>query len=367
MSRWSPRIRHFIVAGAALAAACSSNNATAPSTTTTTSSGLSNPQVATTDLQTVDTSFKTPALTSFSTLSTEFIPSSPRLAALIHATVPQVGASAPTYGAVAAHVAALRAGLFSGSMRLSILPPGDLGKIYVKTSATSAYTWASTLTGGPSNGVRFVLYQVNASLQVVSPLDSIGYVDFLDESSGSTNKLEIKIVVGSTTYADYTISGTDGTTPSLTMAGYVSNGTNQVNFNISYSANTSTGTFSDVSTISVPSLSLNYSFDISATNPTATTVTVTISYDLSDATDSLSAQGTLTENTSTSSESGSITVKENGQSFATISISGSTVTFTGSSGGSLSATQEATLSSLFASGGELEADILLLIIPFAIL
>jgi hypothetical protein len=139
----------------------------------------------------------------------------------------------------------------------------------------------STLAGGPSNGVRFLLYQTDtATGQPSLPLYQIGYLDLADVSTTSVNAVRLLLKVGSLTAADYTVTE-DKTTSSLTLSavGYVTNavvsGSPIVNFNLShtltltdsslatdYQANDGSATVSLVSTVSgsggTPSLTLDW-------------------------------------------------------------------------------------------------------------
>jgi hypothetical protein len=99
---------------------------------------------------------------------------------------------------------------------------------------------ASGRTGAPSNGVRFILYRVSSSTGLpVEPLEEIGYVDITDETD-ITNRVGVTVVLGSTTVADYTVSGSVSSTStsfswSFSAAGIVRNqtGTRQVDFELS--------------------------------------------------------------------------------------------------------------------------------------
>ena len=98
----------------------------------------------------------------------------------------------------------------------------------------------STLAGAPSNGVRFLLYQIDTANGTPSlPLFPIGYVDLTDVSTASVNALHLLLRVGSLTAADYTVTE-NKTTASLTLSavGFVTNavvsGSPTVNFNLSH-------------------------------------------------------------------------------------------------------------------------------------
>jgi hypothetical protein len=367
MPSWSPSRLAALGALAGLLLATCSKNSTSPSTT----AGLNNPVTESTDISAVDTTFKSPALSSFTILAGQFIASSPKLAALLRATAPQAAVTRSGYASAAAQLLALRDGFASGAVRFTVIPDSVWGRIYHLTSATSGYVRSSGT--GPTNGVRFVLYQTS-NFQVTTPLDSIGYVDLLDKSTGSTNALEVVITVGSATYADYTISGSASTgLDNLSMTGFITDTHTMVNFTITFAENTSAGTVSEQSTISAPSLPFNYTFKFTASSSTSgstTTTTVTVNFNLSDATDTVAASGNLTEVQTTgqsTTESGTITVSANGQTFATITATsnGSGDTITGTNG-PLTAAQSQAVSALFASGVAVEAEILFLIIPFTV-
>ncbi len=97
----------------------------------------------------------------------------------------------------------------------------------------------STLAGAPSNGVRFLLYELNDTTKLPRiPLYPIGYLDLADVSTVSANALHVLLKVGSQTAADYTVTE-NKTTANLSLAavGYVTNVTVSgptVTFNLSH-------------------------------------------------------------------------------------------------------------------------------------
>ncbi len=96
----------------------------------------------------------------------------------------------------------------------------------------------STLAGAPSNGVRFLIYEVDTTGMPVLPLVQTGYLDLSDESNPSVNTLRVLLKVGSQTAANYTISENKTTTSlTLTAAGSVTNVVSAgatVTFNLSH-------------------------------------------------------------------------------------------------------------------------------------
>jgi hypothetical protein len=97
--------------------------------------------------------------------------------------------------------------LTAGASLISIVPDTLRGSVFRWDSAASAYYRAAT-TGGPDNGVRFVLYAVGDSGRIVYPLAEVGYADLLDESTETSAMLHIIVrdVAGAVTVVDYVIA-----------------------------------------------------------------------------------------------------------------------------------------------------------------
>jgi hypothetical protein len=97
--------------------------------------------------------------------------------------------------------------LSAGVSLISIVPDTLRGSVFRWDSAASAYYRAAT-TGGPDNGVRFVLYAVGDSGRIVYPLVEVGYADLIDESTESSARLHIIVrdVAGAVTFVDYVIA-----------------------------------------------------------------------------------------------------------------------------------------------------------------
>ena len=198
--------------------------------------------------------------------------------------------------------------------------------------------------------------------------------DLIDQSTPSTNALEIKVVSGGTTYADYTVRGTySSTSATLSIAGFVTDGTTVVNFTITYSADSNAGTFSEQSTIDVPSLNFHLVFNLDATSSvsgTVTTVPITLHFSMTIGSETVTADGTITttfdSQSGATTVSGTIPVKVNGQTYAIINVSNSGTTITGPNGGTLTADQQQAVEELFLTGDQIELYILLLFVPFAV-
>src|SRR3989475_1079633 len=354
LKRWMRR-GLVLAAGLALAAGCGKESGTGPGKVT-----LSDPANTTATLQAVAATFTTPAFQSFAALGTFFIPKTAAAAgaALIEATLPRMPTTdARSYARSAQRARALASVLLAKSVAASIFPPSVLGTTYVWDPSSSSYV-ASTLTGAPSNGIRFIIYTLSGYLPAV-PLNQIGYVDLTDQSTSSATVLGVRLVgttgTPSVTYADYTISGTfSETSISGALAGYVTDGTTRIDFSTTYSA-TATD-FSYQSTIDVASAGVHIIYSITGTVVSSTTETISIDYRVTIGNETVEAKGTFTVTVSgsTATITGSLLVTLNGQSFAKIEYSPSgDVVITNPSGQPLTTAEEAAVAELFQVAGDL--------------
>jgi hypothetical protein len=253
-------------------AACGGDKGTGPGKGT-----FSNPANTKAQLQAVAAPFATPAFESFAGLSLYFVPpaASPAVATLIQATLPRgPTADAQPYAKSVLHARALAHALLGNPIPASIFPSTALGTTYVWDASSYSYV-ASSLTGAPSNGIRFIIYTLSSGLPAV-PLNANGYVDFTDRSTATATILGITLVATSgtsaATYADYTITGSFSTTSfSLALAGYVSDGTTRVDFSLTDGG---TGTaFSFEATMDVAAAGVHIAFSDTYTEDSPTTAT----------------------------------------------------------------------------------------------
>ncbi|HEU4700131.1 MAG TPA: hypothetical protein VFS40_13190 [Gemmatimonadales bacterium] len=218
------------------------------------------------------------------------------------------------------------AGLSASS---AAIPPAVLGKTFVYDEAQAQYV-VSDRTGGPGNGVRFVLYAVNpATGQIVSPLNEIGYADLVDLSSGSTTSARLSIVSDGTTYLEYTASGsTTSTSASVRVDGFVTNGTTRANFDL------------DTKLVGSPtggSTTLDYSLDVPQRK---LALDYQLSFTTASGADQLSLDLSLKgpngwvniTGKAQPADGAQFDVKVNGEGFAKLTSDGTTVTFTDENG-----------------------------------
>jgi hypothetical protein len=124
---------------------------------------------------------------------------------------------------------------FGSASPLALFPVDLLGKTFVYNPDSAKYVLDPQAVGAPADGVRLILYAVDPVLhQPLIPLQSVGTLDLIDVSNASQDAVEIVATVGSVTYIDYTASASVGTTSAtLGAVGYVSNGTDRLDFNLS--------------------------------------------------------------------------------------------------------------------------------------
>jgi hypothetical protein len=181
-----------------------------------------------------------PALASFGSLATvSGLPASASAAAL--------GAVAGLTNA-AAHGRwdATAPAMARAAVRSADVLPGDVrGQLYTYNETTAQYEGAAS-PDAPTSGVRIVLYAWDALAgHPASPLVDVGYVDLIDESTPTQNRLHVRLVrkEDAAVLMDYAITHTVTTsTESFSIAGSANNGTTTVNFDLSGTMGTSAAT-----------------------------------------------------------------------------------------------------------------------------
>jgi hypothetical protein len=130
---------------------------------------------------------------------------------------------------------------FGSSAPLALFPADLLGKTFVFNPDQEQYEIDETRTDAPEDGVRLILYAVDPVLGLlVTPLDEVGYLDLIDVSTASSDALRLVAVIGNETFLDYVASATQTTTSATIAAeGFLSDGTDQVDFDLSLTAATS--------------------------------------------------------------------------------------------------------------------------------
>ncbi len=178
-----------------------------------------------------------------------------------------------------------------------VVPDTLYGAIFTWNPDSARYFRTQT-TGGPSNGVRYVLYAVDPAGGVVTPLVPIGAVDLLDESTPITGIMHVQVEDSSgTTYLDYTATLVSRVVFfTASVSGFVTNGASgpankTLTFSITAQMDLTTRTAQATFTLNAPALSV-------AVEATSTklqgTETASLTYTLSRSGETLRQQGYLT-------------------------------------------------------------------------
>ena len=193
---------------------------------------LSDPAAVTAELQAVDSAFGSATFQSYSELSWLITPAAGgalrNAAVIVEGSTPALR-NDPAYvrgskrAAAWSQLVPQMAELNSGP----IIPDAVYGTTYEWDVNTDAYV-ATSRTGAPANGVRFILYAVSSiTLTPVEPLVEVGLVDLMDESTLGSLRLHIRVqgVGGTPTYLDYTaVVVSNATSLTATVNGSLSNG-----------------------------------------------------------------------------------------------------------------------------------------------
>jgi hypothetical protein len=307
------------------------------------------------DLQAMDSTFASPAFASFSTFSLMFdaaLGGSPIISNSA-AAISVRGGSTAAIKAAAARSAQRLAAIFAQQSKLSASKSAHggasmaisstiAGKTFIYDAGSNSYVM-SDVSGAPANGVRFLLYAVDpVSFAPVTPLVETGHVDLIDMSAGTTQAARVLVQSGGTTYVDYTVSATSGTSSGqVTVTGMVTDGNHQANILLR-----STITFNAGLTLSysltLPKRDVSINLTVSASDLNQTTSTINVSLTMKGPNGTVAMSGQFTETT------GTLNVRINGEAFATITTNGTTTTITRNDGTPLSDDEMTAMDGVFA-------------------
>lgn len=323
--------RHFtVVALAALVLGCSGDT-TAPD-------APFDPAGTSSDMSAIGASFDSPALLSFTAASPEIGATTGGSAAMALRAAPTLALATGGESGATAYAAALARSYAASShpsLAVSGIPSELLGITFVYDTVQDHYT-PSTLTGAPSNGVRFLLYAVNpASGLPIEPLIEVGYVDVITTETSTSGSANVVVVSGGVTYLDYTAqyigrATSTTTTIDVGVTGYVTNGDDRVNFDLDTRL-TSTTSGIDLGldyVLTVPTRG-GFRIDLESTITAAFSGSPSTTLNLT----ARGAHGTVNIRGTATNEGGTFEVRVNGDLFATIVVSvGADAVFTGADG-----------------------------------
>ncbi len=227
------------------------------------------------------------------------------------------------------------------------IPAAALGRTFVYDTAFARYV-VSDLVGAPFDGVRFVLYAVDPITdRVVLPLAQTGFADITRTLDGAIATVRLEAFAGGATpekVLDYTATVSGAPVPTALVQGFARHGGDSLTFRL-------------VTAVSL--VASRYSLDWRSAVPTRAfatrvtqaltvsgeTITVAIDALLRSGSRSISMTGTVDGATG-----GTITVKLDGETFATIETVGALEAdpvILGPAGGPLTPAQESMLRALF--------------------
>ena len=305
------------------------------------------PELSAADLQAVQGAFADAVFESFAVSSDGFL-LVPDSAGAVPVAVLQASVAAATAGShweAAAAAETFAAGPASGPL----LPVEFLGRTYVHDA--DGYRWDETRSDAPTNGVRFVLYEVDPVTHTpgTSP---IGYVDVLDESTDLVYVARVVVVTAEVERINYTVSAEVGNqSVTLTVSGFIGDGTTQVDVELSMTfvedLPVSRATVDHL--ISVPSRD----FEVDATvvfefNDETLQGSIDVDASFAQGAHSVTVDGVVAfSEGNVPSEGGTFEIHVDGQLFATITVDGDTVTVRNATGGELTSAHAQAVRTIF--------------------
>src|SRR6266446_5313705 len=342
--------------GAALGAALvlgACNSATAPVS-------LRDPAATAAQAAAIDSAFTAPVVASFQALGTSIHAAPP----VVHPAVRALGVvlaqpGTDRYAVLAAQGRAFQQLVpsFASFAATAIFPDTLLGAVFSWDPSLHSYYRSST-TGGPSNGIRFLLHAIDELTgEPATPLTQVGYADLLDESSGGTARLEIQVknTDGSITYLDYTFSGS-GTSSSFTasVTGMITNGLSggankTLTFSVTITGSSSSVTLTSSYTLNNPAVTVQETVTIT---DDGTTTTLTLSFTFSGPGETITLSGTVAASDATGDGTVNLTFRINGATFATITGSTTNPTIARPGGRQLTGDELSALVRLFQAAAD---------------
>ena len=291
------------------------------------------------DLAAVDSLFETEAFKSLQALGGQFSIAGPP--AMASAELLRAAAHPSEPGNAAQIEAAARQIQMAMAANAAVeLIPQQYRGLVLKFVPGEGYIVDETLTG-PSNGIRFLLYAVNpVTDEIAEPLNEIGYADLLDESTDQTAAVRLVVVSGEVTFINYLVSANGPpTAPSFSIAGFVTDGEVTVDFDLTVATQANIGgTSIDIDyAIDVADRDFHVVLDLSVVMTSEGSSSTSLDISISHGRNTVRVAGELTD------EMGTVQVFGNGELFATITFTETSLTVVNASGDPLSDREEQAL------------------------
>lgn len=114
-----------------------------------------------------------------------------------------------------------------GAQAVPLFPINFLGATFRWDAGIDGYVLDESLGGAPHNGVRFILYRLDAGLRIPAlPLAPFGHVDLFDESNAESTRLRVVAFddIGSVPLANYIVDGAFGSVSTGIVVNLLSSG-----------------------------------------------------------------------------------------------------------------------------------------------
>lgn len=226
-----------------------------------------------------------------------------------------------------------------------VIPAGLQGRTLEYDAAQQRYV-VGTRTGAPANGTRFILYAVDPLTdRPVVPLTETGYADLTRTITNTAVTARLEAYSGTASPVkriDYTasLSGTV-TTPQVRITGFASNGTDRLDFTLTTLIELAAGRVTVTNEAAVPTQSLSTRAQVIIDLVTEPGVRID---------GRLASDGGVVEMVGrvAADGNGSVTVRVNGATFATITVRpGADPTVTNAAGQPVNAEEAAALRQIF--------------------
>jgi hypothetical protein len=253
------------------------------------------------------------------------------------------------YAATVAKAYARPSGGITPSLSTAAILDEHLGVTFTRDPETLEYG-PSDRTGAPEDGVRFIVYAVDPiSGAVIDPLVEVGHADIVTTVTETSATGRIELVSAGVTYLDYSMSATASSSAgTITIAGYVTNGDDRVNFDLDTHYSFSSTSVTLDYTITVPTrggFRIDFESEIDFEGEVTEAATISITSNL----EARGPHGTVTISGTQTGTSGTYEVEVNGEAFATVTVSqGQQPVITGPDGEPLSDQELEALETIFA-------------------
>ncbi len=300
------------------------------------------PDLTSQDLAAIDSTFETEAFLSLAALGNQFTVTSAPASASAELLRAASRPTAPDYE-TRLEAAARQIQMAYASAAAVELIPQQYRALVLKFEPGVGYVVDETQTG-PANGIRFLLYAVNpVTEEIVEPLIEIGHAELLDESTETTAAVRLVVVSGGVTYVDYLVSAAGPpTAPSFSIVGFITDGEVVADFDLSIATQTNIGgtTVDIMYTIGVDARDFSVSADVSfAENESGGSITVDVSVS--------HGQNTVRIAGSIQDGMGTLQVFGNGELFATLTFTLTSIEVLNANGEPLSEREAQVLRELF--------------------